>query len=131
MPAPKDANLKRPVLPPAVVTAIRYNRDKREQLEGLNGEATLVTRGHIAGITDAQSFILEAVAEQAATPTAVRAVIPASLVGAIALIRRKRTVLERGEADETSEGLIVGLTEALALILEASVDEAHNPMSPL
>lgn len=131
MPAAQDQNLRKPVMPPAMVTAIRYSRDKRAQLEKLNGEATDLTRGHIAGITLALSCILEATADEVHRPSTARAIVPGSLVAAIALIRHRRGQLEQGEATETAQGEVVGLTDALALLLEAVCDEIHNPASPL
>ena len=78
MPAAVNPNLRRPVIPPAMGTAIRYSRDKRQELEHLNGEATEVTRGHIAGINAALSYVLEAVADEATKPHTARAIVLAS-----------------------------------------------------
>ena len=63
-----QAKVSRAIIPPAMMTGIRYIRDKRSQLEKLNGEATDVTAGHIVGLTDALALLLEAVADEAGNP---------------------------------------------------------------
>lgn len=131
MPRAQDKNLTKPTMPPALLTGIRYARDKRAELEKLNGEATDLTRGHIAGITSALSAILEATADEVTRPATARAIVPGALVAAIALIRQRRGVLEQGAATDAAQGEIVGLTDALALLLEAVVDEQYNPASTL
>jgi hypothetical protein len=135
MPKGVDPNLRVPTLSPAMATAIRYIRDKRDELEKLNGEATAVTEGHIGGLTDVLACIVQGMADQTGRPAGQlpRAVIPPALVAAIAYARDKRGRLEQRAHDpnDVEAGHVVGITEALSLIVEAVADEANNPMSPL
>lgn len=135
MPPAQDPNAKAPSIPPALVTAIRYIRDRREQLERLNGAASETTQGHIQGLTAMSALILEAIGEQAGRSSRElqRAVVPAALVAAIHRGRDRRDQLEKpdGETQPGAAGQLVGITDAMALILEAVTDEATNPLSPL
>jgi len=62
-----------------------------------------------------------------------RAVVPPAMVTAVQYITDRQNQLERINGDKTdvTEGHIVGLMEAKALILDAIVAEANNPATPL
>lgn len=72
MPATGNPNLRRAVIPPSMVTAIRYIRDRKAELERLNGdrspEQVQLTDGHLVGLTEAEAMILEAICDEAGNP---------------------------------------------------------------
>jgi hypothetical protein len=55
-----------------MVTAIRYIRDRKAELERVNGdrsqEQVQMTDGHIVGLTEAEAMILEAVCDESSNP---------------------------------------------------------------
>jgi len=68
MPAAANPNLRRAVVPPSLVTAVKLIRARQRELEALNGEKTDLDRGYVIGLVEAQAMILGAIVDEANNP---------------------------------------------------------------